>query len=117
MGSPGLRIMTIAPSLEARSIQPFARMRILLERGIRVALGHDTACSTEEIVETLRVAAEHGMRPHVTHAFNVQRFHHRDCGLANMALLPKMPKLPGLPQVPLPSVELIADSVHVSPMV
>ena len=29
----------------------------------------------------------HGVRFHLTHAMNVQRFHHRDCGLANFAFL------------------------------
>ena len=28
-----------------------------------------------------------GVRFHLTHALNVQRFHHRDCGLANFAFL------------------------------
>ena len=27
------------------------------------------------------------VRFHLTHAMNVQRFHHRDCGLANFAFL------------------------------
>merc|ERR1712039_664492 len=109
--------MGIAPSLEARSARPFARMKILLERGIRVALGHDTSCSVEEVVGALKVAGEHGARPHITHAFNVQRFHHRDCGLANVAILPKAPCIAALANVELPSVEVIGDCVHASPLI
>ena len=46
----------------------------------------------EDILRALRVGMEidnnpQGVRFHLTHALNVQRFHHRDCGLANFAFL------------------------------
>ncbi|CAK0870319.1 unnamed protein product [Prorocentrum cordatum] len=109
---PALKIMTIAPSCEARSTTPFERMELLLSRGVRPALGHDTSCSLEEIAGALRVAAAHHTVLHVTHTFNVQRFHHRECGLANVALLPRFPRLPVFEGVTPPTIELIGDGVH-----
>merc|ERR1711924_542360 len=54
---------------------------------------------------------------HVTHAFNVQRFHHRDCGLSNVAVLPALPKLPLFAGAVPPTLEVIGDCVHVNPLV
>ena len=49
--------------------------------------------------------------PHITHAFNVQQFHHRNPGLANVALLSGPPAIPE--DVNEPSIELIGDGLHV----
>ena len=62
---------------------------------------------------------------HLTHVFNVQSFHHRNVGLANFALCPILPntkkyikyKLNGINNShKLPSIEIIGDLVHVSPI-
>jgi len=49
-------------------------------------------------------------RPHITHLFNVCKLHHRDVGLANAGLLRGVP---GRPDLPVPTVELIGDLIHV----
>ena len=54
---------------------------------------------------------------HLTHAFNVQVFHHRDCGLANFALIGRLPDLPQYAGIDLPTLELIGDCIHTSPLV
>eukprot|EP00929_Paragymnodinium_shiwhaense_P105121 TRINITY_DN70042_c0_g1_i1.p1 TRINITY_DN70042_c0_g1~~TRINITY_DN70042_c0_g1_i1.p1 ORF type:complete len:463 (+),score=68.55 TRINITY_DN70042_c0_g1_i1:61-1449(+) len=117
MLGPALRIMTIAPSVEARAACKFARLSALIKRRVRPALGHDTACTEKEIAEALTVAASLGMQLHITHAFNVQRFHHRNCGLANIAALPRLPNLPIFEKAELPTAEVIGDCVHVAPAV
>lgn len=51
---------------------------------------------------------------HVTHTFNVMTFHHRACGLANVALCRKFPKHDRrFRDVLVPTVEVIADMQHV----
>eukprot|EP00811_Abedinium_folium_P033820 NODE_6754_length_1642_cov_3.261386.p3 GENE.NODE_6754_length_1642_cov_3.261386~~NODE_6754_length_1642_cov_3.261386.p3 ORF type:complete len:276 (+),score=84.55 NODE_6754_length_1642_cov_3.261386:771-1598(+) len=113
-----LKVMTIAPSVEARTVPPFKRLQMLLECGVRPAFGHDMACTLPEVAAAMRVAAAHRVVPHVTHAFNVMRFHHRDCGLANVAMLPCLPRLPVFADLPSPpTLELVGESVHVSPLV
>merc|ERR1712232_775588 len=57
MLGPALKIMTIAPSREAKSKPPFQRLKALLSRGIRPALGHDTACTVEDVASVLRHVA------------------------------------------------------------
>eukprot|EP00930_Biecheleria_cincta_P087782 TRINITY_DN77014_c0_g1_i1.p1 TRINITY_DN77014_c0_g1~~TRINITY_DN77014_c0_g1_i1.p1 ORF type:complete len:457 (+),score=59.67 TRINITY_DN77014_c0_g1_i1:119-1489(+) len=117
MLGPALKVMTIAPSVEARHPQPFQRLKSLLERGVRPALGHDNAATVEEVAQALRLATDYGKSLHITHAFNVQRFHHRECGLANVAMLPRLPNIPEFCGSALPTAEFIGDSVHVSPLV
>jgi len=114
---PALKVMTIAPSIEARAGTPFAKIKLLIERGVRPALGHDTCCTLEDVLGALRVASSMNTCLHVTHCFNVQKFHHRECGLTNVALLPRKPDLPAFADVTLPTIELIGDSVHASPLV
>ena len=52
----------------------------------------------------------------VTHTFNVQVLHHRECGLANVALLPTFPATPLWRGLRPPTVEIIADGEHVAPL-
>lgn len=113
---PGLRTMTISPSLEASRAEPFDRLMHLCRRGVRPSLGHDQKATLEDIVGCLRAAASLGVRPHVTHLFNVTKFHHRDAGLTNVGLLGSWPALEAFSGVPLPTVELIGDMKHVSPV-
>ena len=99
---------------------PFARLRALLRRGIVPALGHDKLATLDEIVRCLRCAQDPDSTLsgpfHLTHAFNVMAFHHRNCGLANMALLRRLPTMPIFEGVELPTVEVIADGRHVHPL-
>lgn len=53
---PGLRIMTISPSVEAK--HDFRRIRILLKHRVLPALGHDLVCTENEILGALRAASE-----------------------------------------------------------
>jgi hypothetical protein len=56
--------MTIAPSIDAKD--GYARIRMLLERGVLPALGHDRYCTETDILGALVVAKEFGVRLHVT---------------------------------------------------
>ncbi|HEX8231229.1 MAG TPA: N-acetylglucosamine-6-phosphate deacetylase [Chloroflexia bacterium] len=70
-------------------------------RGIAVSAGH-TSCSYEQMVE----ATSYGLQ-HVTHCFNAMGvLNHRQPGTVGAAL--------GLPEI---SCELIADNIHVHPLV
>jgi N-acetylglucosamine-6-phosphate deacetylase len=51
---------------------------------------------------------------HITHLYNVCNFHHRNIGLTNVGLLSEFP-YPYEKLIP-PSIEVIADLVHVHPL-
>ncbi|HEX8600607.1 MAG TPA: N-acetylglucosamine-6-phosphate deacetylase [Chloroflexia bacterium] len=92
-----IRRITLAPEFEESRwlVSECAR------RGIAVSAGH-TSCSYEQMVE----AANHGLQ-HVTHCFNAMGvLNHRQPGTVGAAL--------GLPEI---SCELIADNIHVHPLV
>lgn len=87
--------VTLAPEIEGG----LALIEWLVQRGIRVSLGHSAA---DEAV-TLDAVAKGACQ--VTHLFNaMQPMHHRRPGLAGMAL--HCPEL---------AVEVICDGVHVHP--
>ena len=65
---PSVKIMTISPSGDAPN---FSRIRSLLARGIVPSLGHDKDCTENEILQCLAQPNPHGIRFHLTHAFNV----------------------------------------------
>lgn len=92
-----IRRITLAPEFDESR-------RLIAEccrRGIAVSAGH-TSCTYERMVE----AAGEGLR-HVTHCFNAMGYlHHRQPGTVGAAL--------GLPEI---SCELIADNIHVHPVV
>lgn len=106
-----IKIMTISPSEE--KLVGFGRMRRLLERGIRVAIGHDAAATEENILACLRLGQQYGQQLHCTHIFNASAFHHRNVGLVNFALLDKFPRLIGYEGLQPPTAEVIGDYVHV----
>ena len=112
-----LRIMTIAPSTEART--GFARLRLVVAAGVRAAMGHDRTATEHEVLGALRACAEAGRpgvsdRAHVTHVFNVCSFRHRDASLTNFALLRDLPRgPPRYKDLRTPTVEVIADLAHV----
>jgi N-acetylglucosamine-6-phosphate deacetylase len=93
---PGLvRLVTLAPEADPGA----DGIRMLVERGVVVSLGHST-CTYDDAV----AAAEAGARL-VTHLFNgMAALHHRAPGLAGAALDPRVPLTP----------TLIGDLVHVS---
>lgn len=109
---PGLRMMTIAPSVEAS--EGYARLRYLLSQNVLPALGHDRSATEEQILGALAVAGQR--RLHITHLFNVCSFHHRLPSLVNVGLAESFPSLPKYKDMLPPTVELIADLHHVHPM-
>lgn len=92
-----VRLITLAPEIEAnRMLLLWAR-----ERGARVSIGH-TDADYDAAIEALRLGADH-----VTHTFNAMRsLHHRRPGVVGAAL-----------STPAFFAELIADGVHVHPVV
>jgi len=110
---PALRVMTIAPSIDAREGYP--RIKALLARGVKPALGHDKRATVADCVGALRLAPA-GSPLHVTHALNVMCFHHRECGLANVALAPRFPATDAYAGAAPPTVEVIGDLAHVDPL-
>lgn len=96
---PHVKIMTISPSQESsrnKTRPACTHIKTLLSRGIVPSLGHDTECTQEDILECLKAGSNkednpHDVRFHITHAFNVTKFHHRDSGLANFAFVSKFP--------------------------
>jgi len=112
---PALKVMTISPSLE--SPNNFERIKYLFEKDVLVALGHDTEVNEDEILDSLRIAYKYNKPVHVTHLFNVTKFHHREISLVNIALLSNYPNLDKYKDIIEPSVEIIGDFIHVHPIV
>jgi hypothetical protein len=114
LGGCGLKVMTISPSVDA--LDGYARTRLLLERGVLPALGHDRHCTEKDILGALAVAKEFDVQLHVTHMFNVTSFHHRDVSLCNFGMVSRFPLLPGYEGLVPPTVEVIGDGVHINPL-
>jgi hypothetical protein len=129
-----LRMMTVSPSSDAP--RGYARIRALCRAGVVPALGHDKVCTEEQILGALRVGTEKfegageeegGERGgdgqcavvrgqfHLTHGFNVQTFHHRDCGLANFAAVGALPRLPRCGAVAVPLALFWSDATDAVP--
>jgi N-acetylglucosamine-6-phosphate deacetylase len=111
---PSLKIMTISPSLEQK--RNYERIRALLERGVRPALGHDADASEASILGALKVATEYNSQLHITHMFNVSQFHHRNVSLCNFGMASRFPNKQGYEDLVPPSVEVIGDFVHLHPL-
>lgn len=80
-----------------------AATRLLVDRGVLVAIGHTTASADEFHSVTAAGATL------VTHLFNgMTGLHHRDPGVAAFALVPDA-------GTPAPFASLIADGIHVAP--
>eukprot|EP01084_Bolivina_argentea_P003028 5652_1 len=146
---PFVNIMTISPSIDHKL--KLKRIKFLKKRGIVPALGHDKQCSEQQIIDTLLLDSdsdntdefsfyneikEYGKTYvhqhdkdnekkygscHMTHVFNVMKFHHRNIGLANYAITPTLPNSDKYKQIikkkSMPTIEIIGDLVHVSPIV
>lgn len=93
----GVRMVTLAPELPgAREV-----IRLLRDRGCRVAAGH-----TGATYDQAQAAFREGVT-HATHLFNAMRpVHHRDPGIVVAAL-----------QNPQVTVSLIADFIHTHPAI
>jgi len=111
---PHMKIMTISPSKESEV--SYERLRHLLEIGVRPSLGHDRKASEGEILGALQLAAKYNVQLHSTHVYNVMAFHHTNISLANFVLVPKYPALPRYANCVPPTVEMIADNIHVHPL-
>ncbi|GET93063.1 N-acetylglucosamine-6-phosphate deacetylase-like protein [Leishmania tarentolae] len=108
---PSLRIMTISPHVEARC--NYEKIRHLLKKKVRVALGHDRVASKKEIMGALKLASSEEEKMHVTHLCNVSTFSHRDSSLVNAAMCTRFPNAPLYKGVRPPTLEIIADLIHV----
>lgn len=92
-----VRLITVAPEVDDN----LGFVEECTRRGIAVSAGH-TDATYDEMAE----AVDRGVR-HVTHTFNAMRpLHHREPGVVGAALT-----MPGL------TAEIIADGVHVHPVV
>lgn len=92
-----IKIMTIAPELKGN----IDVIRAAASQGVVPSIGHSLA-----LYEDIEKAIDNGAA-HVTHMFNAMRsFHHREAGIMVSALLRNELK-----------VELIADGIHVDPIV
>jgi N-acetylglucosamine-6-phosphate deacetylase len=92
-----IRLVTIAPEMPGA----IDFIRWLHQQGIIVSVGHSNA-TYEQVQEGIQVGLSH-----VTHIFNAMRgLHHREPGVVGAAL--SSPKL---------IVEMIADGIHLHPMV
>ena len=95
-GAGSIRMVTLAPELEGAT----RLLERLAQRGVVAALGHSCA-SAEQALSGVEAGARH-----VTHLFNAMgAFHHREPGLAGVALADS--RL---------SADLICDGVHVHPL-
>jgi N-acetylglucosamine-6-phosphate deacetylase len=94
-GGGYLRIMTLDPDSGGRPLIERA-----LARGVRVAVGH-TGAGYSSALRAFNAGASH-----VTHLYNAMRYHHRDPGIVGAAY--------DHPDV---TVEIIADGVHIDPIV
>lgn len=112
---PSMKVMTISPHIDAAS--GYEKIRYLLQRGVRPSLGHDRVATKKEILGALRLAKTEEDKLHVTHVCNVMSFHHRSVSLVNMSLCPQFPKAPIYEGARPPSVEIIADLVHLDAVV
>jgi len=89
-----IRIVTLAPEMQDDSF-----LEALAKEGVTISMGHSDAKA-----EDVKKAMEKGIR-RVSHCFNAMRgMHHRNLGLAGMALLTD-----GI------MAEVIADNIHLSP--
>ena len=92
-----IKIMTISPEIPGN----IDVIRTAASQGVVPSIGHTLA-----MYEDIEKAIDNGAA-HVTHMFNAMRpFHHREAGIMVAALLKKELK-----------VELIADGIHVHPIV
>ena len=117
MGTP---VPLMKPHVAHHRPSGYQRIKCLARNGVRPALGHDRACTEEDVLGAIRAAASEGgpvCRCHVTHLFNVSGFHHRLPSLGNFGLLNSFP--PGMPAyqgLQPPTVEIITDFKHVHPL-
>ena len=109
-------------SSSSSSSSSFEHIQSLIDRNIIVSLGHDKDCNEDQIFNILNIPLrDQNYNFHSTHVFNVQKFHHRNVGLANLAFLKKLPgfiveKYNMHTYAKLPTIELIGDMMHLNPL-
>ncbi|CAB4002068.1 N-acetylglucosamine-6-phosphate deacetylase, partial [Paramuricea clavata] len=109
---PGLKVMTVSPHVASKT--NYQVIKMLHDRGVVPSLGHDRQADEQEIVDALSVSKTQPC--HITHLYNVSKFHHRNPGLVNFGLLDSYPSLSKYDDVVAPTVELIGDMIHVHPL-
>ena len=102
---PSLRLMTTARQGRAHG---YARISALARRGVCVARSRPVMQRGADSGRHAAVAPAYA-----SHLYNACSFSHRTPSLVNYGLLRRLPSLPEYADVPLPSVEVIADGVHV----
>lgn len=112
---PSMKIMTISPSKEA--LVGFERIKHLLEIGVRPSLGHDRVATESDILGALRLVEKPSDRMHSTHLCNVMSFHHREPSLVNFLMCSRLPRGTKYAGSLSPTLEIIADLIHVHPIV
>jgi N-acetylglucosamine-6-phosphate deacetylase len=70
----------------------------------------------DDVLRILRLACQRDKPVHVTHLFNVSKFHHRQVSIVNLALLSRFPPMEKYSAITEPSIELIGDCLHVHPL-
>lgn len=108
---PSMRVMTISPHVDAAT--KYEKTKHLLSIGVRPALGHDRVATKKEILGALKLAKNEEEQLHVTHMCNVMTFHHRDVSLVNVSLCSRFPKAPLYAGARPPTIEMIADLIHI----
>ncbi|ORC86214.1 putative N-acetylglucosamine-6-phosphate deacetylase-like protein [Trypanosoma theileri] len=108
---PSMRVMTISPHIDASS--NYELIKHLLHIGVRPSLGHDRVATKKDILGALKLATTEEERFHVTHMHNVMSFHHRNASLINVSLCSTFPDADIYKGALPPTVEIIADLVHV----
>jgi N-acetylglucosamine-6-phosphate deacetylase len=109
-----MRVMTISPSKETPV--KYARLKHLLEIGVRPSLGHDRRADENDVLGALQLAAKYNVQLHSTHMYNVMAFHHTKVSLANFLLCPRYPAIARYTGCVPPTIEMIADNIHVHPL-
>lgn len=112
---PSMKIMTISPSKEA--LVDYERLKHLLKIGVRPSLGHDRSASESDILGALKLVSSADERMHSTHMCNVMSFHHREPSLINFLQCQKLPNVKKYHKTLVPTLEIIADLIHVHPIV
>jgi N-acetylglucosamine-6-phosphate deacetylase len=112
---PSMKIMTISPSKEARV--NYERLKHLLDIGVRPSLGHDRVATEQDILGALKLVKSPEDRMHTTHMCNVMSFHHREPSLINFNLCSRLPRGTKYNGAVPPTLEMIADFIHVHPVV
>lgn len=68
-----------------------------------------------DVLKVLKLAKKRSKPIHITHLFNVSKFHHRQISIVNFGMISKFPDMEEYADIIEPSVEIIGDFKHVHP--